>query len=193
MIGAFPSAMPPPDRLGRRIAGVDALSSASHFCTSVKHLVPHRSFSPESGISLLRSTIRISQIQLCGAAATRGIHHLSSAAVRTDDLYQRLEVSQQDNGQEFPGEWATSAKTLDGNVRFFPPGADPLRSTFEPLADPPAEQLVPYVRPEFLHDVKGRIDSDLLAPFVHRFSQASVRSWVVDIGNTGGNGVSCQL
>ena len=93
MIGAFPSAMPPPDRLGRRIAGVDALSSASHFCSSVKHLVPHRSFSPESGISLLRSTIRISQIQLCGTAATCGIHHLSSVAVRADDLYQRLEVS----------------------------------------------------------------------------------------------------
>ena len=44
-----------------------------------------------------------------------------------------------------------------------------------------AKELAAYVGPELLHDVEGRIEADLLNPFVGGLPKASVSSRVVEI------------
>jgi hypothetical protein len=56
-----------------------------------------------------------------------------------------------------------------------------------------SEELAPGVGPELLHHIKQSIKADLLSPLARCVAQGAVLRWIVEIGNTGGDGVSSQL
>ena len=56
-----------------------------------------------------------------------------------------------------------------------------------------AEQFAPNVWQEFLHDVESGIEADLLTPFIESISKASVRSWIVRVGNARCDGIAQEF